>query len=174
MLVTLFLQVVVFGVWNLLLKRKKGVKAAISGYAGATEDQPTYESVSSGSTNYVESILIEYDAKQVSYERLLEIFWHNIDPTQRDGQFYDRGPQYKTYIYYINEEQKKLAEISKINLSKSGKFQDPIVTQIAPAKRFWVAEEYHQDYYKKNPTHYYGYRKGSGRDGFIEKTWGSK
>ena len=155
-------------------EKAKGVKAAISGYAGATEELPTYESVSSGSTKYVESILIEYNETEISYKELLDIFWRNIDPTQRDGQFYDRGPQYKSYVYYLNEEQKHIAEISKDELAKSGKFKNPIATQIAPVYRFWKAEEYHQDYYKKNPTHYYGYRKGSGRDGFIEKTWGSK
>ena len=151
--------------------KKKGVKATISGYAGGSEKNPTYEEVASGKTSHAESILIEYDSKKVSYKELVDIFWKNIDPTQKNGQFHDLGSQYRTAIFYLNEEQRKIAEASKNNLEGSKRFKYPIVTQITPVDIFWKAEEYHQDFYKKNSNRYYDYRNMSGRDRFIEKNW---
>ncbi len=148
-----------------------GVKATISGYAGGKTKKPSYEEVSSGSTDHIESILILYDSKKINFSNLVEVFWQNIDPTQVDGQFYDTGNHYKTIIFYLNEKQKKLAEESKNRLTQSKRFQKPIVTNIFPIQEFWQAEEYHQNYYKKNPIHYYNYRKNSGRDSFIEQHW---
>ena len=153
-------------------EKLNGVKSAVSGYAGGKEEYPTYDKVSSKRTNHTESVLVTYDPKKVKYADLVEIFWQNIDPTQENGQFYDLGNEYKTVIFYVDEEQKKVAEQSKKKLSESGRFKKPVVTQILPLKKFWVAEEYHQDYYKKSPAHYYRYRSGSGRDAFIKKHWG--
>jgi methionine-S-sulfoxide reductase len=150
-----------------------GVKTVISGYSGGTEKNPTYHEVSYGLTTQVESVLVLYDPALVSYEKLLDVFWRNINPEQEDGQFYDRGEQYKTYIYYANDAEKQAAEKSKVELLKSGKFKK-IAVQIRPANAFWPAEDYHQDYYKKNPEHYYRYRSGSGRDAYIEAKWGRK
>jgi peptide methionine sulfoxide reductase msrA/msrB len=151
-----------------------GVSEVLSGYAGGTEINPTYEQVSSGNTGHAETVQIKYDPKKVTFQKLLETFWQNIDPTQVNGQFADRGRQYRTAIFYHNEEQKKLAEESKAALIKSGKFDQPIVTEIVPATPFYPAEEYHQDYYKKDPLRYRSYKSGSGRQGYIEKTWGEK
>lgn len=149
-----------------------GVKAVISGYSGGRERNPTYDQVSYGRTSQVESVLVLYDPAVVSYEKLLEVFWRNINPEQDDGQFYDRGEQYKTYIYYGSAAEKAAAEKSKAGLLKTGKFAK-IAVQIKAAGEFWPAEDYHQDYYKKNPDHYYRYRKGSGRDDYIESKWGN-
>ena len=149
-----------------------GVKEVISGYAGGSKDNPTYEEVSSGTTGYLEVIQIFYDSKKVSYEKLLEIFWLQIDPTDEGGQFVDRGSQYISAIFYKDEDQKKLAEKSKKELEKSGKFNSPIVTKILPLKKFYKAEEYHQDYHSKNPMRYKFYRMGSGRDNFLKEVWG--
>ena len=151
--------------------KQKGVKATLSGYAGGSEKNPLYEEVASGATSHAESILIEYDPEQVSYKELVNIFWRNIDPTQKNGQFYDQGSQYRTVIFYLDEKQRKIAESSKREIEGSKRFKDPIVTEIAPLRFFWKAEEYHQDFYKKNPTRYYNYKKASGRDQFIEKNW---
>lgn len=148
-----------------------GVKAVISGYAGGKEKNPTYDDVSYGRTTQVESVLVLYDPKIIGYEKLLEVFWRNINPEQADGQFYDVGPQYMTYIFYGNEAERAAAEKSKADLLKSGKFSR-IATGIRPATEFWQAEDYHQDYYKKNPAHYYRYRTGSGRDAYIQSKWG--
>lgn len=147
-----------------------GVKAVISGYAGGKEDNPTYDDVSYGRGSHIESVLVLYDPKVVSYEKLLDVFWRNINPEQEDGQFYDRGPQYKTYVFYLSAAEKALAEKSKAELLKTGKFAR-VATQIVPATEFWPAEDYHQDYYKKNPGHYYQYRTGSGRDAYINGKW---
>ena len=147
-----------------------GVKAVISGYAGGTEKNPTYDEVSYGRSSHVESVLVLYDPKVVSYKKLLEVFWRNINPEQDDGQFYDRGPQYMTYVFYANESERKLAEKSKADLLASKKFAR-IATRISPATAFWPAEDYHQDYYKKNPDHYQRYRVGSGRDAYIKSKW---
>tara|TARA_B100001939_G_scaffold283511_2_gene252861 strand:+ start:7479 stop:8273 length:795 start_codon:yes stop_codon:yes gene_type:complete len=151
-----------------------GVKEVISGYTGGEKKNPAYKEVASGSTRHIESVVVLYDASKISYEKLLKIFWRNINPTQDNGQFYDIGEQYRTVIFYRNEEEKKAAEASKAELEKSGPFDKPIVTRILPfSGQFWIAEECHQDYYKKNPVHYNRYRVGSGRDSFIEKHWGS-
>jgi methionine-S-sulfoxide reductase len=150
-----------------------GVKAVISGYSGGTEKNPTYGEVSYGRTSQVESVLVLYDPAQISYEKLLDVFWRNINPEQDDGQFYDRGDQYKTYIFYGSKAEKTAAEKSKDEIANSGKF-GKIAVKIKEVGDFWPAEDYHQDYYKKNPTDYYRYRKGSGRDAYIESKWGAK
>ena len=149
-----------------------GVVSVTAGYAGGVEQRPTYEQVSSGKTGHAEAVQIIYDPKTLTYERLLEVFWRNIDPTTPEGQFADRGHQYRTAIFYHDEEQRRLAEASKAALERSGKFTKPLVTEIAPATAFYPAEEYHQDYYKKNPLRYKLYRIGSGRDGYLHKIWG--
>lgn len=151
-------------------EKLKGVKAVISGYAGGSEKNPTYEEVSYGRSSHVEAVLVVYDPKVVSYAKLLEIFWQNINPEQADGQFYDRGPQYMTLIFYANETEQKLAEKSKVDLAATKKFSR-IATRVSPATAFWPAEDYHQDYYKKNPAHYYQYRTGSGRDAYLKSKW---
>jgi peptide methionine sulfoxide reductase msrA/msrB len=148
-----------------------GVVKVISGYAGGHKENPTYEEVSSGTTGYVEAIQVYYDPTKVTYEELLNYFWRHIDPTDPGGQFVDRGPQYRSVIFYQNEDQKELAEKSKEALEKSGKFSKPIVTEIVKFTSFYEAEEYHQDYYKKHPLRYKFYRYGSGRDQFLEKVW---
>jgi peptide-methionine (S)-S-oxide reductase len=150
-----------------------GVIATISGYTGGTKLNPTYEQVSSGSTGHAEAVQVEYDPKKVSYEKLLDVFWHNVDPTQKDGQFCDHGNQYRTAIFAVNDEQKKLAEASKAALMKSKPFKGDIVTEIVPATTFYPAEDYHQDYYMKNPVRYKFYRTGCGRDARLKELWGS-
>lgn len=152
-------------------EKLKGVEEVISGYTGGETKNPTYEEVSSGSTGHVEAVLIVYNPSLVTYEQLLEVFWMNIDPTDAGGQFVDRGKQYRSAIFYLNEEQKHLAEESKERLSKSGKFRKPIVTEIARASEFYRAEDYHQDFYKKSPIRYKFYRFNSGRDKYLEKKW---
>jgi peptide methionine sulfoxide reductase msrA/msrB len=149
-----------------------GVVKVISGYTGGHKDNPTYEEVSSGSTGHVEAVQVYYDPTKVTYTELLDYFWRHIDPTDSGGQFVDRGSQYRSVIFYHDEEQKKLAEKSKEELSKSGKFDKPIVTEILKFTKFYPAEEYHQDYYKKNPIRYRYYRFASGRDQFLKKEWG--
>jgi peptide methionine sulfoxide reductase msrA/msrB len=149
-----------------------GVVKVISGYAGGHKENPTYQEVSSGSTGHVEAVQVYYDPAKVTYEELLNYFWKHIDPTDPGGQFVDRGSQYRSVIFYANEEQKKLAEKSKEALEKSGKFTKPIATEIIKFTNFYEAEEYHQDYYKKNPLRYKFYRYNSGRDQFLEKVWG--
>ncbi len=150
-----------------------GVVKAVSGYTGGTKENPTYEEVSSGKTGHVEAVQVSYDPAKVTYEELLQYFWRHVDPTDPGGQFVDRGSQYRSVIFYHDEEQKKLAEKSKEELGKSGKFDKPIATEVVKFSRFYEAEEYHQDYYKKNPLRYRYYRHGSGRDEFLKKTWGS-
>lgn len=149
-----------------------GVAAAISGYAGGKGKNPTYEQVSGGGTGYAESVQIIYDPALISYSELLDIFWRSIDPTDPGGSFYDRGSQYRSAIFYHNQKQKELAEMSKKEVESLKVFDKPIVTEIVPLTGFYEAEEYHQDYYKKNPQRYHEYRSGSGRDKFIEKHWG--
>jgi peptide methionine sulfoxide reductase msrA/msrB len=149
-----------------------GVLEVLSGYTGGSEVDPTYQQVSSGRTGHLEAIQIRFDSERVSYQDLLDVFWRQIDPTDDGGQFADRGSQYATAIFVHDEEQRKLAEASKEALAESWKFDRPIVTAILPAGPFYPAETYHQDYYEKNPTHYKMYRKGSGREGFLERTWG--
>jgi len=150
----------------------EGVTETLSGYTGGTEENPTYADVSQGKTGHAEAVQVTYDPATVSYEQLLNVFWRQIDPTQINGQFADHGPQYRTAIFYHSDEEKRLAEASKATLAQSGKFTKPIVTEILPASAFYPAEEYHQDYYKKHPIQYKLYRIGSGRDGYLRKTWG--
>ena len=150
-----------------------GVISTTVGYMGGHTRNPTYEEVSTGRTGHAESILVEYDPKRVSYEKLLEVFWHNIDPTQRDGQFCDHGTQYRTIIFYFNDAQRKAAEASRAALMKNKPFKGTIVTQIVPATQFYPAESYHQEFYKKNPLRYKFYRAGCGRDARLEELWGS-
>ncbi len=149
-----------------------GVISTTSGYMGGTVKQPTYEQVSSGRTGHAEVVQVAYDPAKVSYEKLLEVFWRNIDPTVKDRQFCDVGTQYRTAIFYHTEEQKRLAEASKAALAQQKPFKAPIVTPIEPAGEFWPAEAYHQDYYKKNPIRYSYYRDGCGRDARLKELWG--
>ena len=155
-------------------ERLPGVKDVISGYTGGKKQNPTYEEVSSGITGHLESVEIVYDPSVVTYDTILDIFWRNIDPTDPGGQFVDRGGQYRSAIFYHTEAQKKAAEASKQKLARTGIFGKPIVTEILPASTFYKAEEYHQDYYKKNPVRYKFYRFNSGRDQFLEKAWKGK
>jgi methionine-S-sulfoxide reductase len=149
-----------------------GVIEVVSGYAGGTKENPTYEEVSSGTTGHLESVQVTYDPDRVSYETLLDTFWGQIDPTDPEGQFADKGSQYRTAIFYHDEEQRRLAEASKARINASGKFKRPVATEIRPFTNFYPAEEYHQDYDKKNPARYHQYKVLSGRERFIEKTWG--
>jgi methionine-S-sulfoxide reductase len=152
--------------------KAEGVVKTIVGYCGGSEKDPTYSEVSSGNTTHREAIEVIYDPAKISYDRLLTIFWRQIDPTQADGQFADRGPHYQSAIYYTDETQKAAAEASRKALAESGKFSRPIATDILPATTFWPAEEYHQQYYLKNPDRYKAYQRGSGRAAFIERVWG--
>jgi len=153
-------------------EKLEGVREVISGYTGGQKKDPTYKEVSQGNTGHVEAIQIIYDPSKVTYERLLEVFWMQIDPTDGGGQFVDRGSQYRSAIFYHNKEQKRVAEESKADLEKSGRFSRPVVTEIIPFSEFYRAEEYHQDYYKKSSLKYKFYRYNSGRDQYLEKTWG--
>jgi peptide methionine sulfoxide reductase msrA/msrB len=149
-----------------------GVKEVISGYTGGHVVNPTYEQVVSETTGHRESVEVIYDPSNISYEKLLDVFWRQINPTDAGGSFVDRGESYTSAIFYHNEEQKRLAEESKKKLAASGRFDKPIVTEIVPAGPFYKAEEYHQDYWKKNPVRYKFYRFNSGRDQYIAKAWG--
>ncbi len=148
-----------------------GVIEAVSGYTGGKIDHPTYKQVSAGGTGHVEAIRVVYDPDKITYPELLEVFWRHVDPTDAGGQFVDRGNQYRSAIFYANEEERKMAEASKRALAESGVFDRPIVTEILPLGPFFDAEEYHQDYYEKNPIRYKWYRSGSGRDRFLSNTW---
>lgn len=152
----------------------KGVKEAVSGYTGGEKENPTYREVSSGQTGHRESVQVTFDPEIISYKELLHVFWRQFDPTDAGGSFHDRGSQYTSAIFYHNEEQRIQAEASKKELEESGVFDKPIVTPILKASTFYKAENYHQDYYKKNSSHYKQYRQGSGRDRFIKKTWGDE
>ncbi|WP_432822799.1 peptide-methionine (S)-S-oxide reductase MsrA [Trichloromonas sp.] len=149
-----------------------GVVSVTSGYTGGSQENPSYEDVSAGFTHHLEAIQVLFDPVKISYAQLLEVFWRNIDPTDPEGQFVDEGAQYRTAIFYHDEQQRALAEASKQQLAASGRFDGPIVTEIRPAMPFYPAEEYHQDYYKKSPIRYKFYRHHSGRDRFIDKVWG--
>ena len=151
-----------------------GVSATISGYTGGRTVNPTYEQVSSGTTGHAEAVQVIYDPKKVTYEKLLEVFWVNIDPTVKDRQFCDSGNQYRTAIFYSDDAQRKAAEASKAAVEKSKSFKQPVVTPIEMAGAFYPAEEYHQDYYKKNPVRYNFYRTGCGRDARLKELWGDK
>jgi peptide-methionine (S)-S-oxide reductase len=149
-----------------------GVISTTSGYMGGRTKNPTYESISTGATGHAEVVQVEYDPSKVTYTTLLEVFWRNVDPTQRDGQFCDHGSQYRTAIFYHGDEQKRLAEASKAALQKNKPFKGEIVTEVTAAPEFYRAEEYHQDFYKKNPTRYKLYRSGCGRDARLQALWG--
>ncbi|ASA77654.1 peptide-methionine (S)-S-oxide reductase MsrA [Thermococcus sp. 5-4] len=152
-------------------ERLPGVIGAIAGYTGGWVENPTYELVSTGETGHREAVKVIYDPSKISYERLLEVFWKNIDPTDPYGQFADRGEQYRTAIFYLNDEQKTLAEESRRRLELSRIFDEPIATEILPAKEFYPAEKYHQGYYLSFPEHYRRYKTYSGRLGFIKAVW---
>jgi peptide-methionine (S)-S-oxide reductase len=149
-----------------------GVISTTSGYAGGTKEAPTYEEVSAGWTGHAESVRVVYDPKKITYEQLLEIYWHNVDPLTADAQFCDHGHQYRTAIFTQDEAQKTAAEASKKALDASHRFKQPIVTEITPAGKFWPAEDYHQDFYVKNPLRYRFYRAGCGRDPRLRELWG--
>lgn len=148
-----------------------GVIDVISGYTGGNIENPTYEQVTSGRTGHYEAVQVTYDPQQVSYEELLDVFWRQIDPTDNGGQFADRGTQYYTAIFYLDEDQRMEAEASRKRLDETGIFDKPVVTAVLPAEPFYRAEEYHQDYSSKNVLHYTRYKVGSGREGFLERTW---
>lgn len=151
-----------------------GVSEVISGYTGGHKENPTYEEVSSGTTGHVEAIQVTYDPSKLSYEKLLDVFWRQIDPTDPSGQFVDRGSQYRSVVFYETPLQKALAEKSRDELQRSGRFKKPVVTEILPAGKFYKAEQYHQDYHRKNPLRYKFYRYNSGRDQFLKKVWGDE
>jgi peptide methionine sulfoxide reductase msrA/msrB len=155
-------------------EKLQGVKEVLSGYTGGHKKNPTYKQVSAGGTGHVEAIQIMFDPSKITYEELLNVFWRQIDPTDPNGQFVDKGSQYRSVIFYHSEEQRKSAEKSKDDLQKSGRFNKPIITEMLPAGEFYTAEEYHQDYYKKNPIRYKFYRYNSGRDQYLEKVWGKE
>jgi peptide methionine sulfoxide reductase msrA/msrB len=148
-----------------------GILKVESGYTGGHTENPTYKEVCSESTGHFEAVQITFDPSVISYEKIVSVFWKQIDPTDEGGQFFDRGDSYRTAIFYHNEEQKQIAEKSKVELQESGRFNKPIATLILPAQTFYKAEDYHQDYHKKNPFHYKRYRLGSGRDRFIKEHW---
>jgi len=149
----------------------EGVIDIVSGYTGGDLENPTYEQVGTNKTGHLEAVQITYNPELISYKELLDMYWPQIDPTDPGGQFHDRGESYQTAIFYHNDEQKKLAEESKKEIEDKNIFKKPIVTQIREAKPFYRAEEYHQDFYKKDPQHYQAYRRGSGRDAFIKQNW---
>jgi len=154
-------------------EKVKGVTEVISGYTGGHKENPGYKEVSAGKTGHIEAIQVIYDPVQVTYKELLQVLWRHIDPTDSGGQFVDRGSQYRSAVFYQNEDQKKQAEESKAELEKSGRFKKPVVTEIIPFTKFYRAEDYHQGYYKKNSSHYNSYRSNSGRDQFVNKIWGN-
>ena len=151
-----------------------GVLDVKSGYTGGHMENPTYEDVCLGTSGHYEAVQITYNPAKVDYALLLDTYWRQIDPTDPGGQFYDRGQQYQTVIFYHDEEQKELAIASKKELENSGRFNKPIVTEILPARKFYPAEEYHQDYHRKNPERYKNYKNGSGRQEFVCKVWSDK
>jgi peptide methionine sulfoxide reductase msrA/msrB len=149
----------------------EGVGSVVSGYAGGSLENPTYEQVSSGATRHVEAVQITYDPALISYDQLLDMFWRQIDPTDAGGSFADRGPQYRSVIFFHSDDQKNRAEAAKAALDASGRFAAPVATELRPYTTFYGAEDYHQDYHEKNPLRYKMYRFGSGRDRFIKKHW---
>jgi len=152
----------------------EGVESTISGYIGGHVDNPSYKQVSAGETGHTEAVKIVYDPSVVGYEKLLYLFWRNIDPLAVDRQFCDRGSQYRSGVFYLNDEQRELAESSKSRLEASERFDQPIVTEITAAGEFYAAEDYHQDYYQKNPLRYKFYRLSCGRDSRLEELWGEE
>jgi len=153
-------------------EKTDGVVEVISGYTGGNSENPTYEEVSAGRSGHLEAVQVLYDPAKISYQQLLDVFWRHVDPTDPGGQFVDRGSQYRTAIFYHDEDQRRLAEESKKQLNASGRFKKPVVTEIVPLGKFYSAEDYHQDYYQKNSLRYSMYRLGSGRDQFIQQAWG--
>lgn len=151
-----------------------GIIKVVSGYTGGHKEHPTYKEVCSGTTGHREAVQITYDPAIISYEQILDVYWHQVDPTDPGGQFCDRGSSYNTAIFYHTEEQRRLAEASKAQLAASGRFDKPVVTPILPAAPFYPAEDYHQDFYRKDPDHYHAYRSESGRDQFISLHWKDK
>ncbi|MBE9076014.1 peptide-methionine (S)-S-oxide reductase MsrA [Romeria aff. gracilis LEGE 07310] len=151
-----------------------GVVSTISGYTGGEVENPSYQQVSAGTTGHVEALQVRYDPEQISYEELLPVFWHNIDPVDDQGQFCDKGSQYRSAIFYQNEEQRQLAEASKRSLKASNKFDQPIATDLLPASEFYPAEDYHQNYYQTHPVRYKVYRFGCGRDQRLSELWGDE
>ncbi len=149
-----------------------GVLDTTVGYTGGSSEKPTYEQVCAGGTGHLEAIRVRYDPSKISYQRLLDVFWHNVDPTDGGGQFCDRGESYETAIFTAGDEQKSLAEASKAELDGSGLLPAKVVTKIRPASAFWPAEDYHQDYYRKNPVRYKVYRYSCGRDRRLQSLWG--
>ncbi len=154
--------------------RTPGVLRTAVGFTGGSSVNPSYEQVCTGNTGHFEAIEVEYDPAVVYFGDLIDVFWRNIDPTQVDGQFADRGSHYRTAIFYNDAEEQELAEASVRELDESGKFAAPIATMILPAKPFYPADDYHQRYYQKSAAHYESYKHGSGRAGFIQKNWGQK
>ena len=152
----------------------EGVVDVVPGYTGGHTEKPSYQEVCSGTTGHAEAVRVTYDPSRISYQSLLDVFWRQIDPTDPGGQFADRGSQYRTAIFYHNEEQKKLAEKSKEELNNSGKFDQKIVTEIVPAGEFYDAEDYHQQYYRKCPIRYNIYKQASGRTRYLKSTWGEE
>lgn len=150
-------------------ERLDGVVSVISGYSGGSTEDPTYENYARG--GHLEVVQVSYDPEKIGYDRLLEVYWRQVDPTDAGGQFVDRGHGYTTAIFYHHEDERRLAEESKRQLAASGRFEKPVITPILPAKPFYAAEEYHQDYYKKNPIRYTYYRARSGRDDFLDRVW---
>ncbi len=151
----------------------KGIVKTVVGYTGGEKADANYSAVSAHKTQHREAIEVTYDPSATTYDQLIEVYWHNINPTQADGQFADHGLSYQTAIYYADEEQKKTAEAAKEALGKSGKFDKPIAVEILPAKPFYPAEDYHQKYYQKNPADYESYHVGSGRVAYLKKVWGT-
>lgn len=152
-------------------RQLEGVRDVISGYTGGDMENPTYEDVCSGESGHIEAIQITFNPEETAYEALLSLFWKQVDPTDPGGQFVDRGPQYRTAVFYHTEEQKRIAENSRKTLADSGRFSRPIATEIMAASHFYPAEDYHQEYYRKNPLRYRFYRSASGRDSFLKQAW---
>ncbi len=152
----------------------QGVLSVTPGYTGGHMENPTYEDVASGQTGHAEAVLVVYDPRQVDYEKLLDVFWSNIDPTTTDRQFCDVGNQYRTAVFYFDDHQRRLAMESRDRLQKTGNLRGPVATGIVPAGRFYPAEDYHQQYYRKNPALYEAYRAQCGRDERLRELWGDK
>lgn len=152
--------------------RVSGVLSTTVGYTGGSTLNPTYEQVESGATGHVEAVQVVFDPAKVTYAQLLDVFWHNVDPLTKDRQFCDTGNQYRSAIFFQGEEQRRLAEGSKQQLERSGRFREPIVTEVVPAGPFYPAEDYHQEYYRKNPVRYHFYRWNCGRDQRLQQLWG--
>lgn len=155
-------------------EKLEGVLDVVSGYTGGTVENPTYRQVSAGRTGHIEAVKVTYDANRISYAEILDYFWRHIDPTRNDGQFCDSGSQYRPAIFYATANQKMVATESKQNIEKTKPFSEPVKVELIPAGNFYLAEEYHQDYYQKNPLRYHFYRYNCGRDARIEQLWGKQ